>query len=576
MSIYKRATQRTVVRDLTIGLVLTITVVIVAVSLSNYFRALRQAEEVLVEQARRSADNIAQVLAQPLWSFDTAAIEQIAFASQELDDLDSFYIFDKDGEILFNYLSEDMSANADLIHESRLIVFQGSRVGSVEIQFSKREIIEQQQKTLSNLGTTLVFVILALVVANQLLLQRLLSRPLNKLLQGLDIFARGDYNYKLPQIAQGDIDIIAQRANEMAEQIADRDNQLLELVQNLEQRVDERTQELQGRADQLDVLAKVASSVASLQDVEELLPDITKTISESFDFYHTGIFLLSDDKEFAVLRAANSKGGQAMVARKHQLRIGGEGIVGFAAEQRIARIALDVGDDATYFDNPDMPDTRSEMALPLIFGDELIGVLDVQSREPNAFSNEDIDVLSTLANQVAVAIQNARLLKKSQDQLKVLDASFRRYISNEWQQYAKQTNVIGYRASDSGLEPITVDQKEAVSKNGNHSIQKTPIILRGATLGSLNIDMGEGSEEHTAEEKNLIQTVADRLALALESARLLESSQKAAAKEQTIGEITGKISASINLRNVLQTAVEELGRSIPGSEVVIKLEPDKE
>ncbi len=357
---------------------------------------------------------------------------------------------------------------------------------------------------------------------------------------------------------------------------------LTTLSNELEQRVENRTAELEEsskqsskRASQLEAIAEVASSVASIQDIGKLLPFITQLVSQRFGFYHTGIFLLSEDKDFAVLQAANSEGGQKMLARKHQLRIGHEGIVGFSIGQKTAHIALDVGEDAVYFNNPDLPTTRSEMAIPLMIGNDVIGVMDVQSEEPNAFTDEDIEVLSTLANQLAVAIENARLFQQSQDALKELDKTFQRYLSSEWRQFSSRSKVVGYRAYESGFEPITkVQQADDRSKNKNGSSHEMPIKLRGTTLGSLEIKMGEARQSYTEEEINLIQTVADRLAVALESARLLNESQRAAAKEQIIGQITGKIGSSINLRNVLQTAVEELGQAIPGSEIVIQLESE--
>jgi GAF domain-containing protein/HAMP domain-containing protein len=359
--------------------------------------------------------------------------------------------------------------------------------------------------------------------------------------------------------------------------------QLRELISSLEQRVAERTAELeestaqiQNRTSQLEAIADVASSVASLHDVDQLLPYITKTISERFGFYHVGIFLLSEDKKFAVLRAANSEGGQKMLARKHQLRVGQEGIVGFSIDVQRARIALDVGEDAVFFNNPDLPATRSEMALPLIIGKDVIGALDVQSEQSNAFSNEDVEVLNTLANQVAVAIENARLFEQSQQALKEIDATFQRYINNEWRQYAAQSKVVGYRAHEDGLEPIT----DTIQMNGKDAkkstIHQIPITLRGVTIGNLGIDLGKQSKELSQEESDIIRATAERVALALEGARLLETSQRQAAKEQKIGDITAKIGASVNMRNVLQTAVEELGRSIPGSEVVIQFQSNQD
>lgn len=572
MSILTGNRRRTVARDLTIGLVLTISVVIIGFSLANYFLAINQAEAVLNDRAKSTADNLAQVLAAPLWNIDTATVEQIMDAYQQIDDLITLKIFDESDQITYQYPQDDTADESDVITERRDITFEGRTIGSVEIVFTKQFLSEQLNTLLANLGITLA-VILTVVAATQLLLRRLLTQPITQLAQGLHIIAEGDYKYQLPPVAQADIDVIAQGVNDMAGQISERDNQLRELVDTLEQRVDERTQELKGRTDQLEAIADVASSVASLQDMDQLLPYITKTVADRFGFYHAGIFLLSEDREYAVLRAANSEGGQAMLARKHQLRIGKEGLVCSAIDQKIARIALDVGVDAAFFDNPDLPATRSEIALPLMIGGEIIGALDVQSKEPNAFSEDDIGALTTLANQVAVAIENARLYQQSQAALQELDATFQRYTRNEWQKFMERSEIIGYRAHESGLEPITANE-ETKSKSGNGSTRKIPITLRDITLGALSVDMGERSQEYTEDEMGLIQAVADRLALALESARLLEDSQKAEAKERVIGEITGKIGASINLRNVLQTAVEELGRSIPGSEIVIRLDVD--
>lgn len=404
---------------------------------------------------------------------------------------------------------------------------------------------------------------------------RRLAVPLTNLTESATKIMEG--NLYLEAVVEGPTEVI-----QLANAFNGMTSQLRDLIGSLEERVSERTAELeessaltQRRAAQLEAISDVASSVASLQDPNQLLPYITTTVSERFGFYHVGIFLLSEDEEYAVLRAANSEGGQRMLARKHQLRVGEEGIVGYSVAQKRARIALDVGTDAIFFNNPDLPDTHSELALPLIVGGNVIGVLDVQSEQSNAFSDEDIRVLNTLANQVAVAIENARLFQQAQDALQELENTFQRYVSNEWQRFLSRSKVLGYRAHESGLEPITDEQKEIKPKNGNGAIQRIPIILRGTTLGSLNVDMGDHTKNYTNEEMNLIQTVADRLALALESARLLDESQRTAAKEQVIGEITGKIGSSINLRNVLQTAVEELGNAIPGSEIVIQLESDK-
>ena len=198
--------------------------------------------------------------------------------------------------------------------------------------------------------------------------------------------------------------------------------ELYKLNLSLEDRIADSTAELvttnrrnERRARQFEAIAQVARVIATVQELDALLPRITQVISQQFGFYHVGIFMWDENREFAILMAANSEGGQRMLKRGHKLGIGQTGIVGFVAATGTSRIALDVGADAVFFDNPDLPSTRSELALPLRVGTEIIGVLDVQSTEQNVFQDEDTDVLSTLADQVAIAIQNGRSYETTQE-----------------------------------------------------------------------------------------------------------------------------------------------------------------
>jgi GAF domain-containing protein len=182
----------------------------------------------------------------------------------------------------------------------------------------------------------------------------------------------------------------------------------------------------------------VSRAVAQLQDLDRLLPQVAQLISQHFGFYHVGVFLIeepSPGRRYAVLQAANSKGGQRMLARRHQLAVGSQGIVGHAADTGQARIALDVGADAVFFDNPDMPDTRSEMALPLRLGDEILGVLDVQSTREAAFDQTDVALLTVLADQITVAIQNAHLHQRTQAALREAQEVHQRYLRQEWDSF---------------------------------------------------------------------------------------------------------------------------------------------
>jgi putative methionine-R-sulfoxide reductase with GAF domain len=179
-----------------------------------------------------------------------------------------------------------------------------------------------------------------------------------------------------------------QRATSSEKNLLLSNESLRELNQNLEQRVAERTVELtdanarnERRAHQFEAIASVARATTSIHDEEVLLSRLTQVISEQFGFYHIGIFLVDEEHQHAVLRAANSEGGRKMLARRHRLKVGQAGIVGHVAASGTPRIALDVELDAAFKENPDLPETQSELALPLKAGDQMIGVLDVQSTE---------------------------------------------------------------------------------------------------------------------------------------------------------------------------------------------------
>ena len=358
--------------------------------------------------------------------------------------------------------------------------------------------------------------------------------------------------------------------------------QLTDLRDALELRVQERTAALEQRAVQLQTVSSVARTIASVQDLNTLLPNITKLVSEQFGFYHSGIFLVDEASEFAVLRASNSEGGERMLDRQHKLRLDTNSIVGFVASRSEPRIALDVGIDSVYFNNPDLPQTRSEMALPLRVGGRVIGALDVQSTQPNAFAAGDIATLTTLADQVAIAIENARLFSEARVALSESEETFSRYVKQEWGGFASQSKNTGYVFDGNRTSPLDKKDKhekvKSVAQTGRLSLEKEsneitiPIKFRGQTVGILDVKSKKGNRQWTQDEITLLESAAERAAFALENARLVESAQRRAARERAIGEISAKIGSVSELDAIMQTAVEELGRKIGGTaEVTIEL-----
>jgi GAF domain-containing protein/HAMP domain-containing protein len=413
-----------------------------------------------------------------------------------------------------------------------------------------------------------------------------IAAPLRLLQAGAENLQQGQFQNRIAIQTKDEFGELAEAFNLMAAQLET-------MIGTLEQRVAERTAELDSanrkntdRAMRLRTIAEIGNTITSLENLDELLPKITQRVSEALGVYHAGIFLLDPNGEYAVLRATNSAGGLKMLERGHRLKVGQVGIVGYVTGAGKARIALDVGEDAQFFNNPDLPETHSELALPLRIGNQVIGALDVQSEQPAAFGEDDIELLSIVANQVVIAIQNARRFQDAQESLKEAESLYQQFLRQEWKSVIDEQKHYGYRYSNASAlqlrEPVaspeileaTRSGKIAIIQGKSQSHLAIPIILRGQTIGVLDVQVNE-DRPWDQDEIDIAQAVAERVALATENARLLESSQNQAARERTIGEITSKIGDSVNLRNVLQTAVEELGRILPGSDVVIQIESKK-
>lgn len=258
-------------------------------------------------------------------------------------------------------------------------------------------------------GLVILLVVAVVAVSAALLVSGHITRPLVGLTVAANLIASGDLSHEVPHIErQDEIGALAWSFSQMRQQLHD-------LITSLERQVIERTRQwqeannkLQRRANQLETITLVGQAITSILDVDELLLEVVNLICARFKFYHAGIFLINPSGEWAVLRQSTGEAGQRMLSRKHRLAVGSQSIVGWVTANRQPRIALDVGSDAVHFKNPDLPDTRSEMALPLVVGGRLLGALDVQSVEEAAFDEEDMATLSLMADQVAVALDNAR------------------------------------------------------------------------------------------------------------------------------------------------------------------------
>lgn len=328
----------------------------------------------------------------------------------------------------------------------------------------------------------------------------------------------------------------------------------------LEQRIEERTTGLTRKSEQLRATSYIARQTAEVQDLSTLLNTVADLVTVQFGFYHTGIFLINETGEEAVLQAASSEGGRRMIERGHALAVGTQGIVGYVAAQKKPRIALDVGNDAIFFNNPDLPMTRSELALPLLVHNRILGVLDIQSDKPQAFIVDDIDVLQTLADQVAIAIENARLLDESQAALTQLEALTAFRTREAWSQKLRDKNrVFTYTPLGLRAEKISQPNGKAVT---------VPLTLRGQKIGSISI-VRKGDMTLNKRDEELIAEVSSQAGLAIDNIRLLEEATQLANQEQIVGRLAGRFSQSLDTDTLLQTAVRELAQLPDVSEVSV-------
>jgi GAF domain-containing protein/HAMP domain-containing protein len=443
-----------------------------------------------------------------------------------------------------------------------------------------RSETDEQLRSAAQVAATILIVLLCVAIAISIGLGNVIAAPITRLTQVATQVSAGDLTAQADATTQDEIGTLAQAFNSMT-------SQLRETLAGLERRVEERTSELMAanernerRARQFEAIAQVARTISSTRDLDTLLSQITEAIHREFGYYHVGIFLLDAAREYAVLSAANSEGGKVMLENGHRLKVGETGLVGFVTRTGKARVALDTGADAVYFNNPYLPDTRSELTLPLQVADEIIGALDVQSTEPGAFSQEDITILSTLADQVSIAIQNARQFEETRKALKEAEVLSRQFIQTGWQNFTKNKNLLGlrhtgarasilYRTNGKEQQEEDLLSGEQRKKKNRGTSLSLPIQLHGEVIGSVEIHAPD-NRPWDQDELDIVVAIIERAAIAMENARLLAESQKRAAKERTIGEISSKISMQAEVNELLKAAALELGRALPDAEIAIQ------
>jgi GAF domain-containing protein len=272
-----------------------------------------------------------------------------------------------------------------------------------------------------------------------------------------------------------------------------------------------------------------------------------------------------------------------MLGQGHRLEIADDSMIGWCITHRQARIASDVAEERIRFGNPLLPETRSELALPLISRGDVVGALTIQSAHEDAFSAEDVTVLQTLADQLAGVLENARLFESTQAALREMEATQRRYQQRAWSEYAQVAPVTSYETQRSDRTPLgdkVLPEIQAALKRSEPTVLREPgagtalvmpITQRGAAIGALGVHLEDTQRELTEDELALVQVVAERVGLVAETLRLLDETQRSAAQERLVGEVTSRVRATLDMNTILQTAVREIAQALDAQQAELRL-----
>lgn len=427
----------------------------------------------------------------------------------------------------------------------------------------------------------------------------------------------------LVYLATSSLNEAVRSAHHNEQAMAESNRELEKMRLSLEDQVADRTRTLEQRTRYLQAAVEVSRATASILDTQRLVQTSVDLIREQFGLYYVGLFQTDSTGEWAVLKAGTGEAGRAMLSRGHRIRYG-SGMIGWSIANAQPRVAANVGQDAVRLATAELPDTRSEAAIPLRSRGRVLGALTVQSEQPGAFGDMEIATFQALADQLAIALDNARLIAESQTALEEAQRAYGHISRKAWAEYIRSTSGLAspgnggqdltYRfelgqaglvgsqeawlsPADSGLleetrRAVMQSRSPARLRLANQALLLLPIQVRdqvigvatfiknrlaaGASAGQLDALSQRQTPAWTTEEVDLLETILEQLGIAMDSARLYQDSQRLAFREQLVGEVTGRIRQTLDLETVMRTAVDEIQRTLNLPEVVISLAPPEE
>jgi GAF domain-containing protein/HAMP domain-containing protein len=395
-----------------------------------------------------------------------------------------------------------------------LRVFSPIEIGEVGTHWSLSLIIPFSEITAAATASTARQVAISIgLIALALFILWLLNgqvvRPIRELTKIADAVSQGNLNVTADVRTSDETGLLARAFNKMT-------TQLRELLATLEQRVAERTRNL-------ELAAQVGRSVSQVRALDVMLRDACDLIQKEFDLYYVQVYLTDPSQTNLILEAGTGEVGVQLLARGHSLALNTNSINGRAAVEKRSVVIPDTALSATFRPNPLLPDTRGEMAVPLIVAEKVVGVLDMQDRNPGKLTEEVLPAFEALAGQLAVAIQNANLLKETEQARAEVEAQARRLVRSGWTEYMDAVHKperLGFMFDRNEVVPL--DETSELPQEGQ--VVSAPISLTGEMLGSLVVEIeDETRQEQTSE---LVNIVVRQVAQQIENLRLLESAER--------------------------------------------------
>ncbi len=447
------------------------------------------------------------------------------------------------------------------------------RLGWRYLLFRDANQAMQPVQTLSRQTNVLAVIIIVVVIGVAVLLSDLVSKPILRLTAITRRITGGDLSSRAKVETRDEIGMLASNFNTMA-------NQLQITFDTLEERVTERTR-------QLETVEEISRQLTGILDLTPLLEEVVTLIKEKFDYYHSHIYLLNERTETLVMEAGYGQAGAAMKRQGHSILMSAaQSLVARAARSGQVITVEDVRANPAWLPNPLLPETQSEMAIPVKLGDTVVGVLDVQSNKVGGLTPADETALLALAQQVGIAVHNARMFSETRQALEQVQKIQGQYTGQAWEKFiAEQPTEFEVRRADapplaetalpeltSALQLAkTVWTGPADLEDGVQALA-TPLKLRNQVIGVLGLrDEEHTNRRWTEDEIALIEAVSEQMSLAIESARLFEETGRRAGREKTIANITQKVWASSDLEQLMQTTVQQLGVNLDASRVIIRL-----